>query len=193
LRHRVLQHHVNLRCDSAGCPPPTHLTRSAMTPSATPTGCLRGSSIAVLPCRSGKRCSCRARPGSGLPAGRYRHGPLSPGRSGHANLAGRDHGKPAAGIPPHQAHRPPDCARERAGRAVRAACIASGPIGVTLSSSYREPFMTEAHPDLSGQDQDRRGQQAEDGGKDPGQRGTSGGPWSRCAWARSCCCWISRS
>jgi MFS family permease len=31
--------------------------------------------------------------------------------------------------------------------------------------------MTEAHPDLSGQDQDRRGQQAEDGGKDPGQRG----------------------
>src|SRR5690348_5863702 len=31
--------------------------------------------------------------------------------------------------------------------------------------------MTEAHPDLSAQDQDRRGQQAEDGGKDPGQRG----------------------
>jgi MFS family permease len=31
--------------------------------------------------------------------------------------------------------------------------------------------MTEAHPDLSGQDQDRRGQQAKDGGKDPGQRG----------------------
>src|SRR5690242_17546338 len=31
--------------------------------------------------------------------------------------------------------------------------------------------MTEAHPDLSGQDQDRRGQQAEDGGKDRGQRG----------------------
>jgi hypothetical protein len=98
LRHCVLQHHVNLRCDSAGCPPPTHLTRSAMTPSATPAGCLRGSSIAVLPCRSGKRCSYRARPGSGLPAGRHRHGPLSPGRSGHANLAGRDHGKPAAGI-----------------------------------------------------------------------------------------------
>lgn len=64
LRHRVLQHHVNLRCDSAGCPPPAHLTRSAMTPSATPTGCLRGSSIAVLPCRSGKRCSYRA--GRGL-------------------------------------------------------------------------------------------------------------------------------
>ena len=97
LRHRVLQHHVNLRCDSAGCPPPAHLTRSAMTPSATPAGCLRGSSIAVLPCRSGKRCSYRDWPGSGLPAGRRRHGPLSPGRSGHANLAGRDHGKPAAG------------------------------------------------------------------------------------------------
>ena len=31
--------------------------------------------------------------------------------------------------------------------------------------------MTEAHPDLSGQDQDRRGQEAEDGGQDPGQRG----------------------
>src|SRR5258707_10796929 len=31
--------------------------------------------------------------------------------------------------------------------------------------------MTEAHPDLSGQDQDRRGQQAKDGGEDPGQRG----------------------
>src|SRR6266516_976530 len=31
--------------------------------------------------------------------------------------------------------------------------------------------MTGAHPDLSGQDQDRRGQQAKDGGKDPGQRG----------------------
>jgi hypothetical protein len=138
LRHRVLQHHVNLRCDSAGCPPPAHLTRSAMTPSATPTGYLRGSSIAVLPCRSGKRCSYRTRPGSGLPAGRHRHGPLSPGRSGHANLAGRDHGKPAAGIRPRQAH-PPDCAWERAGRAVRAACIASRPIGVTLSSSYREP------------------------------------------------------
>ena len=125
LRHCVLQHHVNLRCDSAGCPPPAHLTRSTMTPSATPTGCLRGSSIAVLPCRSGKRCSYRARPGSGLPAGRHRHGSLSPGRSGHANLAGQDHGKPAAGIRPRQAHLPPDCAWERAGRAVRAACIAS--------------------------------------------------------------------
>jgi hypothetical protein len=139
LRHCVLQHHVNLRCDSAGCPPPAHLTRSTMTPSATPTGCLRGSSIAVLPCRSGKRCSYRARPGSGLPAGRHRHGPLSPGRSGHANLAGRDHGKPAAGIRPRRLHLPPDCAWERAGRAVRAACIAGRPIGVTLSSSYREP------------------------------------------------------
>src|SRR5690348_15028551 len=31
--------------------------------------------------------------------------------------------------------------------------------------------MTEAHPDLSAQDQDRRGQQAKDGGKDRGQRG----------------------
>ena len=139
LRHRVLQHHVNLRCDSAGCPPPAHLTWSAMTPGATLTECLRAH-------RS--RC-CRARPASAALTGTGRGLACLPGGAGPGRcpLAGAGMrtwqdgitGSLLPGIGPRQAHLPPDCGRERAGGAVRAACIASRPIGVTLSSSYRKP------------------------------------------------------
>src|ERR1700735_3723512 len=37
--------------------------------------------------------------------------------------------------------------------------------------AIREPIVTEAHADLSGQEQRRPGDQARDGGEDPGQRG----------------------
>jgi len=122
LRHRVLQHHVNLRCDSAGCPPPAHLTWSAMTPGATPTGCLRGSSIAVLPCRSGKRCSYRDWPGLAcLPGG------AGPGRCPLAGAGMRTWqdgitGSLLPGILPRQAHR---AARLRVGtgRSCRLGCL----------------------------------------------------------------------
>jgi len=123
LRHRVLQHHVNLRCDSAGCPPPAHLTWSAMTPGATPTGCLRGSSIAVLPCRSGKRCSYRNWPGLAcLPGG------AGPGRCPLAGAGMRTWqdgitGSLLPGIRPRQAHLGSGRLRVGTGGSCRPGCL----------------------------------------------------------------------
>ena len=105
LRHPMLQHHVSLRCDSAGWPPQVHLTWSAMTPGATPAR-------AAVP---------------------WPERACEPGKTGSREACCRGSG------PGRLIWVPADCGWERAGRAVRAACIASRPIGVTLSSSYREP------------------------------------------------------